>query len=433
MKLKVGLVIGKRYRFIRQIAQGGMGEVWFARDILMSRDVAIKAIREEHAGNTDFLKRLRNEARNNAGLEHKNIVEVYDYYESDQIGFIIMEYIEGKVLSALLSEKIVLEPVFLCSLLSQMCSALDYAHSKGIVHRDIKPSNIMIKPDGTVKIVDFGVSKATDQGTITATGMVVGSAHYLSPEQAIGDKASGQSDLYAVGIIAYEASAGKRPFNGKNQVDIAIAQVNAPVPKLPEHIDAQFRKLVMKLLEKDLKKRPNDLAEVAREFTDIANRLDNSNLSKSKRQQKSHRSLISSTKPTGKKVHKSTLADSKAATKKPVGTKSYPNSNVNQNTPTHNLPRTDSLPKPVSTKKIKDIKKSISKSTLLSNAKKPHLHQKEDFKTDKKKNVNTRSRKTCTHRKSRQEKAKLWVLAGFGVVGIGLLIFLMVSQYFLEQ
>lgn len=270
MKLHVGILINERYQLEEIIATGGMGEMWRAKDNVLGRDVAIKAIREENAGNEDLLQRLRIEARNNAVLSgHPNVVGLHDYYEEDGIGFIIMEFVDGKSLGQLLQEKPVLTLIELLPILSAIAQGLGFAHRNGIIHRDIKPGNILIGKNGDVKIADFGVSKAFNQLNMTATGMVVGTAQYLSPEQAVGDDATGTSDLYALGIIAYEASQGRRPFGGRNSVDIAISQVNDPVPPMSSHTNPEFEKLVMNLLDKDPLKRPVDGEKLSETFDEL--------------------------------------------------------------------------------------------------------------------------------------------------------------------
>jgi serine/threonine-protein kinase len=273
MKLTPNTVINNRYTLTKQIAVGGMGEMWTAKDSILGRMVAVKAMREEHAGNEDFLQRLRIEARNNAVLTHPNIVALHDYYEQNRIGFIIMEYVEGQTLANMLHKTPIMPLEELLPILAQIARALKFAHTKGIIHRDIKPANILVKQDGFVKVVDFGVSRAQNQMNMTAAGMIVGTAQYLSPEQAIGDEATPQSDIYALGVMAYEASQGRRPFGGKNAVDIAIAQVNASVPPMTENKNPAFEKLVMNLLEKNVKNRAVDAGKVADQFEAIAKTL----------------------------------------------------------------------------------------------------------------------------------------------------------------
>ncbi|MDR2082590.1 MAG: serine/threonine protein kinase [Candidatus Ancillula trichonymphae] len=273
MKLTPNIVINNRYILMKQIAVGGMGEMWIAKDSILGRSVAVKAMREEHAGNEDFLQRLRIEARNNAVLTHPNIVALHDYYEQNRIGFIVMEYVEGQTLANMLYKTPIMPLEQLLPILSQIARALKFAHTRGIIHRDIKPANVLVEPDGFVKVVDFGVSRAQNQMNMTAAGMIVGTVQYLSPEQAIGDEATPQSDIYALGVIAYEASQGRRPFDGKNAVDIAIAQVNASVPLMTENKNAAFEKLVMNLLEKNVKNRAVDAGKVADQFDEILKSL----------------------------------------------------------------------------------------------------------------------------------------------------------------
>lgn len=285
MKLEAGLTINSRYVFKRKIASGGMGEVWLADDKRLNREVVVKALKEEHAGNVDFLTRLRVEARNNAVLSHQNIAALHDYIEIDKIGFIVMEYVEGKSFAQMLNERSVLPLKRLIPLLIQVAKALDFAHKHKIIHRDIKPANILVRTDGVVKVIDFGVSRASNQSNLTATGMVVGTAQYLSPEQAIGRDATELSDLYAIGIMAYEATVGKRPFNGKNAIEIAIAQVNAQVPNIgdiPDDVDDRFKKIILKLLDKDPKKRFATGEKLATELNSLYKIVKNTSKSRHK-------------------------------------------------------------------------------------------------------------------------------------------------------
>jgi serine/threonine-protein kinase len=250
-----------------------MSEVWEAKDGILGRTVAVKVFRRESAGNDDALQRLRLEAKNNAMLNHENIVQLHDYYEDGSTGYIIMELVNGHSLGELLQKNRIMKLENLLPILVQVARALEYAHNKGVIHRDIKPGNILIRADGVAKITDFGVSKAFNQVNMTAKGMVVGTAQYLSPEQAMGDGASGASDLYALGVIAYEASQGKRPFNGKNAVEIALSQVNDKVPPISARTDPEFASIVLDLLEKDPLKREVSGEAVAVRFANVLSRL----------------------------------------------------------------------------------------------------------------------------------------------------------------
>lgn len=266
MRPAPGVVLGGRYRLTRQIAVGGMGEVWAAHDESLQRDIAIKVLREEFAGDTGFLERFRTEARNAGRLSHSGIAALFDYGEQDGSAFLAMELIVGEPMSDLLEREPVLPPRRLLPILAQTARALHAAHQAGVVHRDVKPGNILITPTGKVKITDFGVSLSSNQVPMTATGMVMGTAQYLSPEQAVGGPATAASDMYALGIVAYEALVGHRPFTGPTAVDIAVAHVNTPVPPLPASVDRQIAALVMRLLSKDPSARPSSAEELARMF-----------------------------------------------------------------------------------------------------------------------------------------------------------------------
>lgn len=266
MRPAPGLVLGGRYHLTRQIAVGGMGEVWVARDASLERDVAVKVLREEFAGDAGFLERFRTEARNAGSLSHPGIAALYDYGEQDGSAFLAMELVVGEPLSDLLEREPVLPPERLLPLLSQTARALHAAHLAGVVHRDVKPGNILVTSTGRVKITDFGVSLGSNQVPMTATGMVMGTAQYLSPEQAVGGPATAASDMYALGIVAYEAVVGHRPFTGPTAVDIAVAHVNTPVPPLPASVEPRFAALIMRLLSKDPAERPATAEELARLF-----------------------------------------------------------------------------------------------------------------------------------------------------------------------
>lgn len=273
MKLIEGQLVHHRYRLDHRLAQGGMGEVWKGFDIQLGRVVAIKALRTDTSNVEAKLRRLRAEAHNSANLAHPNIAALFDYYEHDGIGFLIMEYVPSKSLADLYRKEKVVEPTRLLPILIQTARGLFIAHSHGVIHRDVKPANIMVSKTGSVKITDFGVSYSNDQEQITQDGMVVGTAQYISPEQAQGEQATAQSDIYSLGVVAYEGLCGHRPFTGATPVDIATAHVNDPVPPLPETIDLQLRQFVMSMLSKDPKDRPQDALIVAKVLSKIERRL----------------------------------------------------------------------------------------------------------------------------------------------------------------
>lgn len=250
-----------------------MGEVWKGYDIQLGREVAIKALRSDMTNAEAKLRRLRAEAHNSANLAHPNIAALFEYYEHDGIGFLIMEYVPSKSLADLFHSKGAMDPIELLPILIQTARGLFVAHSHGVIHRDVKPANIMVSDTGEVKITDFGVSYSMGQGQITQDGMVVGTAQYISPEQAQGDPATPQSDIYSLGVVAYEGLCGHRPFTGRTPVDIAAAHVNSPVPPMPDTIDKELRDYVMRMLAKDPHDRPKTALDVARSLGKIERRL----------------------------------------------------------------------------------------------------------------------------------------------------------------
>lgn len=265
-----GRVLGGRYTLLTPIAQGGMGEVWKARDRVSGHIVAAKVLRPELAGQELSLSRLRLEARNSMSISHPNIANTQDSGEEDGIGWIIMELVDGYPLTDYLRGGSRIEPEYLMPILVQVAMALGAAARASVVHRDIKPANIIVRPDGMVKLTDFGISRATGQVNLTAAGMVMGTAQYLPPEQAMGEVATPIGDLYALGVIAYEAAAGRRPFTGETQVDIAFAHVNDPVPPLPDFVPEPLADVILHLLEKDPAKRPESGSAAVREIAAAA-------------------------------------------------------------------------------------------------------------------------------------------------------------------
>ena len=268
-----GRVLGGRYLLLSLIAQGGMGEVWKARDRVTGRILAAKVLRPELSGQELSLSRLRIEARNAMSVEHPNIANVLDSGEENGRGWIIMELVEGRPLTDYLRGGQSLAPEYLMPILMQIAMALGAAAQAGVVHRDIKPANVLIRPDGMVKLTDFGISRTDSQIDLTADGMVMGTAQYLPPEQAMGEKATSLGDLYALGVIAYEAAAGVRPFTGKSQVDIAFAHVNEPVPALPDTVPAPLAQVIYRLLDKDPQQRPASGSALVRELVAAASEM----------------------------------------------------------------------------------------------------------------------------------------------------------------
>ncbi|MFF2372049.1 protein kinase [Agromyces sp. NPDC058110] len=264
MRPSAGLTFGGRYELQSRIAIGGMGEVWQATDLVIGRQVAIKILKDEYLGDPGFLERFRAEARHAALVNHEGIANVFDYGEEEGSAYLVMELVPGEALSTILEREHVLSTDKVLDIVAQTANALQAAHAAGLVHRDIKPGNLLITPDGRVKITDFGIARIADQVPLTATGQVMGTVQYLSPEQASGHPASPTTDIYSLGIVAYEALAGRRPFTGESQVAIAMAQINETPPDLPVTVSEPVRNLVYACIAKNPAERPQTAAHLAR-------------------------------------------------------------------------------------------------------------------------------------------------------------------------
>ena len=264
MRPTAGLTFGGRYELQSRIAIGGMGEVWQATDLVIGRTVAIKILKDEYLGDPGFLERFRAEARHAALVNHEGIANVYDYGEEEGSAYLVMELVPGEALSSILEREHILSTDKTLDIVAQTSAALHAAHAAGLVHRDIKPGNLLITPDGRVKITDFGIARIADQVPLTATGQVMGTVQYLSPEQASGHPASPTTDIYSLGIVAYECLAGRRPFTGESQVAIAMAQINEAPPELPPTVAEPVRNLVFACIAKNPADRPASAAHLAR-------------------------------------------------------------------------------------------------------------------------------------------------------------------------
>lgn len=263
MRPTAGVTFGGRYELSSRIAIGGMGEVWKATDSVIGRTVAIKILKDEYMGDPGFLERFRAEARHAALVNHEGIANVYDYGEEQGSAYIVMELVPGEPLSSIIEREGKLPPNRVLGIVAQTAMALQAAHDAGLVHRDVKPGNLLITPDGRVKITDFGIARIADQVPLTATGQVMGTVQYLAPEQASGHNATPKTDLYSLGIVAYECLNGKRPFTGDSQVAIAMAQINDEPPALSEEIPEPVRNLVFSCLEKKPDHRPSTAGKLA--------------------------------------------------------------------------------------------------------------------------------------------------------------------------
>ena len=258
-----GLRVGDRYELTARIAGGGMGEVWAAHDDVLGRDVAVKVLRGEHADDPAFLARFRTEARHAASLSHPNIASVYDYGEVDGVSYLVMELVPGEPLSARLTRDGALAPAVAVPLLQQAATALQAAHAVGLVHRDVKPANLLITPQQQVKITDFGIARLGGDDPVTRTGEVMGTAQYLSPEQAMGQPATSASDVYSLGVVGYEMLAGRRPFEAESPVAIAMAHVSRKPDPLPATVPAPLAAVVLAALAKGPDDRPASAADFA--------------------------------------------------------------------------------------------------------------------------------------------------------------------------
>jgi len=254
-----GVLLSGRYRLGQRIAVGGMGEVWSADDIRLARVVALKILRPELTGDPEFVERFRTEARITAALNHPGICAVYDYGEVTTgagpylsgTAYLVMELIAGESLSTVLARMGRLSPSRTLDVLEQTGRALQVAHSRSLVHRDIKPGNLLITPGGQLKITDFGIAKVANQAPVTRLGMVMGTAQYISPEQAAGREAVPASDIYSLGVVAYECLAGALPFPNENAVAMALAHVRDAPRSLPADVPPTVAALVMQMLVKD--------------------------------------------------------------------------------------------------------------------------------------------------------------------------------------
>jgi serine/threonine protein kinase/beta-lactam-binding protein with PASTA domain len=261
------VVLAGRYRLVHWLATGGMGQVWRAADEVLGRPVAVKLLRSEYARDPAFLDRFRTEARCTAGLSHPGIANVYDYgevEEPDPTAYLVMELVEGAPLSALLAREGRLDPERVLDVIAQAALALGSAHQAGVVHRDVKPSNLLIRRDGVVKVTDFGISRTAGEAPRTETGVVVGTAAYLSPEQVACRPATPASDVYALGVVAYECLAGRRPFTGEHPIALALAHQRHRPPPLPPDVPEPARALVDLAMAKDLRVRPPNASVLAR-------------------------------------------------------------------------------------------------------------------------------------------------------------------------
>ena len=269
-----GQKINDRYEIIKSIGEGGMANVYLGHDTILDRNVAIKVLRGDLANDEKFVRRFQREALSASSLAHPNIVEMYDVGEDDGTYYIVMEYVEGKTLKQLLKKRGTLTLSEAIDIMSQLTDGMAHAHDSYIIHRDLKPQNIMIKDDGQIKITDFGIAMALNSTQLTQTNSVMGSVHYLPPEQASGKGCTIKSDIYSMGIIFYELLSGSLPFKGDNAVEIALKHMREPLPSLRED-NPSIPQSIENIIKKATAKNPKNRYDSARSMhEDLLTALD---------------------------------------------------------------------------------------------------------------------------------------------------------------
>ncbi len=263
--LSKGQKINDRYEIIKSIGEGGMANVYLAKDTILDRQVAVKVLRGDLSTDEKFIRRFQREALSVSNLSHPNIVEVYDVGEEDGQYYIVMEYIEGKTLKQLLYKRGALTLPEVIDIMTQLTDGLAHAHEAYIIHRDIKPQNIMIEDNGTIKITDFGIAMAVNATQFTQTNSVMGTVHYLPPEQANGKSATVKSDIYSLGILMYELLTGSVPFKGDNAVEIALKHMKEKLPSIRKQnplIPQSVENIVIKACAKNPRNRYDTVKEM---------------------------------------------------------------------------------------------------------------------------------------------------------------------------
>lgn len=271
-------VLGNRYEILRKIGDGGMAFVYQARDKLLNRIVAVKVLRPEFVDDQEFLVKFKREAEAVASLSHPNIVNVYDVGEDGKVHYIVMEYVDGQNLKEIIQDEGSLEEYTALDIAKQIARALSAAHRNGIIHRDIKPHNILISKDGRqVKVADFGIAKAVSSSTMTNMGSVIGSVHYISPEQAKGKHLTSNADLYSLGIVLYEMIIGRVPFSGDSPISIALKHINEDIAFTDQdkiNIPNSVRTIISKLTQKEPANRYQTAEELIEDIEFVERNID---------------------------------------------------------------------------------------------------------------------------------------------------------------
>jgi serine/threonine-protein kinase len=270
----IGTTLGNRYEVLEKIGEGGMAIVYKGKDKLLNRNVAVKILKEQFSSDTEFVKKFKREATAAASLSNNHIVNIYDVGSDNDINYIIMEYVSGKTLKQVIKENGKLAPNKAVELSIQIVKALECAHKNNIIHRDIKPHNILVTDDGTAKVTDFGIAKASNSVTITNSNRIMGSAHYFSPEQAKGSFVDFRTDIYSLGIVMYEMVTGRVPYDADSPVSVALKHIQEPVvpPKeLDENIPDSLNKLILKAVEKEPIRRYQTMTAMLLDLNKIQN------------------------------------------------------------------------------------------------------------------------------------------------------------------
>ena len=272
--LEIGMFLVDRYEILGKIGAGGMADVYKVKDHILGRVVAVKVLKPEYSEDVNFVTKFRTEAQSAAGLEHPNIVNIYDVSVKDSLKYIVMELVEGITLKNYILKKGTLSFNEIMSITEQILLALDHAHQKGVVHRDIKPQNIMMLKNGSIKVADFGIAKLPNAETVTMTDKAIGTVFYISPEQASGKKIDRRSDIYSLGVTMYEMATGKLPFVADSPVTVAIMQVkNRPRPprELNDSLPLGLEQIIMGAMEKNPDNRFQSAAQMLRHLAQVKN------------------------------------------------------------------------------------------------------------------------------------------------------------------
>lgn len=276
-----GRILADRYELKELIGQGGMADVYLAYDDILKREVAVKILRSSLTGDPIYITRFHREARAAAALCHRNIVEIYDVGEEDDLYYIVMEYVSGQTLKELINKRGALHYVEAVDIMKQVVSATALAHSMGIVHRDLKPQNILVTDSGIVKIADFGIASIQSLSQVTQTDTIMGSLHYLAPEIARGEKATPQSDIYALGVVFYELLRGDVPFNGESPVNIALKHMRDEIPSVRAYnpaIPQSVENIIIKATAKNINNRYQCADDMLDDLDTCLERLDEEKL-----------------------------------------------------------------------------------------------------------------------------------------------------------